>query len=270
MNYRVLLLAAGLSALLVSCAKPAKIAYFQDAAENYSTVDVHPRQIRLQPEDKISIIVNCKDQKLTNLFNLPFVSRRIGDQGDSNSNISAQGISGYTIDANGEIDFPVVGKISVGGLTREEVAARVKQELESRDLVKDPVVTVDFMNLTVSLMGEVARPGRYTLTRDHVTVLDAIAMAGDLTIFGKRENVMVIREKDGKQQTYRINLLSAEEVAQSPAYYIQQNDKIYVEPNNMRKRQSTVNGNNVLSTSFWISLASLAATVVNTIIIATR
>ena len=227
-------------------------------------VSVQPQQIRLQPEDKISIIVNCKDAKLTNLFNLPYVTRRLGAESESVGNLS-QGMSGYTIDSEGYISFPVLGPLKVAGLTREEVGELVTRTLVERDLVKDPVVIVDFMNLSFSVMGEVARNGRYNITRDHLTILDALAMAGDLTIYGRRENVRVIREKDGVQQTYRIDLRSASEVTSSPAYYIQQNDIIYVEPNDMRARQSTVNGNNVLSTSFWISLASLAATLVTTI-----
>ena len=258
---------SGLAAALLlaaSCGTPAGITYFQDTSAEDITVSNNAQQIRLQPEDKVSIIVNTPDYKLNNLFNIPYTSRYLGSITDSYSS-SSQGVSGYTIDANGDIDFPIVGKINIGGLTREEVAAKVKQELVSRDLVKEPVVTVEFMNLTISLMGEVAKPGRYTIGRDHITILDAISMAGDLTITGRRENVRVIREKDGVQKTFRVDLTNAEAVLASPVYYIQQNDIIYVEPNEMRMRQSTVNGNNVVSTSFWISIASLAATLTSTI-----
>jgi len=248
---------------LASCAAPTQISYFQDT-EASTRLDLQPQQIKLQPEDKISIVVNCRDAQLTNMFNLPYVTRRLGDETGA-SGSSAQGMSGYTIGSDGNIEFPVLGPVHIAGLSREEVAVKIRQELVSRNLVKDPVVTVDFMNLSFSVLGEVASPGRYPISRDHLTIMDAIAMAKDLTIYGRRDNIRVYREENGVQQTYSINFCNASEVVASPAYYIRQNDVIYVEPNDMRARQSTVNGNNVLSTSFWISVASLAATLVTTI-----
>ena len=146
-------------------------------------------------------------------------------------------------------------------MTREEVAVYIKKELQSHDLIKDPVVTVEFMNLSVNVMGEVNRPGRYNIDKDHLTILDALSQAGDLTIYGKREKVLVLRNENGKQRVYGINLCSADHLYSSPVYYLQQNDVVYVEPNDTKARQSTVNGNNVRSTSFWISLASLLTTI---------
>lgn len=137
----------------------------------------------------------------------------------------------------------------------------IKEELISKNLVKDPVVTVEFMNLTVSVLGEVANPGRFNIDKDRLTLLDALSMAGDLTVYGKRENVLVQREENGKKTLYRVNLNSGYDLYASPVYYLQQNDIVYVEPNSVRARQSTVNGNNVRSTSFWLSLASLLTTI---------
>ena len=256
------LCAAGL--MLAACGTPQNISYFQDTADAEFTANVKPQLIRLQPEDKISIIVNTTDQKLSNLFNIPYTSRYLGAQTDTYVS-SSQGVSCYTIDAWGEIDFPVIGKVKVGGLTREEVADAIKSELERQNLVKNPIVTVEFQNLSFSLMGEVGKPGRYAISKDHITILDALAMGGDLTIYGRRDNIRVLREKDGKQQSYIVNLCQTSDVVNSPAFFLQQNDIIYVEPNDVRARQSTVNGNNVLSTSFWISVASLAATIVTTV-----
>lgn len=256
--------AAGL--LAASCAAPANVTYFQDSQDKEIATNVSTEQIRFRPEDKMSIIVNCQGAELMNQFNLPYVARYVGSQTDGFSSYNT-GISGYTVDADGNIDFPVLGKVHVAGLTRAEVAAKIKQELQVNDLVRDPVITVDYMNLFISLMGEVARPGRYAISRDRVTILDAIAMAGDLTIFGRRENVMVIRNENGVQKTYLVDLRSAEKLAQSPVYYINQNDLIYVSPNDMRTRQSTVNGNTVMSTSFWISIASLATTITSTVFV---
>lgn len=149
----------------------------------------------------------------------------------------------------------------MAGLKREEIAEHIKNELVTKNLVKDPVVTVEFMNLCVSVMGEVNNPGRFSIDRDQMTILDALSMAGDLTIYGNRQKVMVLRQEDGQQRVYGVNLTSGEHVYTSPAYYLQQNDVVYVEPNDVRSRQSTVNGNNVRSTSFWISLASLLTSV---------
>jgi polysaccharide export outer membrane protein len=117
------------------------------------------------------------------------------------------------------------------------------------------------MNLTVSVIGEVSRPGRYPIEKDKYTIIDALSQAGDLTIYGNRENVKVLRMIDGSETSFKVNLCSANSVLSSPVYYLQQDDIVYVEPNDMRARQSTVNGNNVRSTSFWISVASLAASV---------
>ena len=252
------------AAVLSSCSTPKNVIYFQDTTDKEISTNVQPVQIRLRPEDKISIIVNCPTVELMNQFNLPYVTRYIGSQTET-YNATNTGLSGYIIDSDGNIDFPVLGKLHVAGLTRPEVASLVKEELRRRNLVKDPVVTVDYMNLYVSIMGEVARPGRYAISRDHFTVLDALAMAGDLTINGRRENIRIIREERGVQKTYLLDLRSAEDLSKSPAFYLCQNDIIYVEPNAMRTRQSTVNGNTVVSSSFWISIASLAATIVSTV-----
>ena len=252
---------SALASLLASCAAPTNISYFQDADRLGMSIPVTENHIRLRPEDKIAIIVNTSNDQLTNLFNLPYISQRLGGVSQSVSSNYSQAVSGYTLDEAGDIDFPVIGRIHVAGLTRPELAAYIKEELVSRNLVKDPVVTVEFMNLTIAVMGEVNRPGRYAIEKDKLTLLDALSMAGDLTIFGNRENVKVLRIVDGNQTSFKVNLCSGNSVVTSPVYYLQQDDVIYVEPNEMRARQSTVNGNNVRSTSFWISVASLAASV---------
>ena len=245
--------------LITSCAAP-KLAYLEDMKSGSSENVLKPMEVRVRPNDQISIVVNSKDPMLSNLFNLPLVAQRIGQIGYTASN--SQGVSGYTLDKNGCIDFPVLGKLDVNGMTREEIASFVKQNLVSNDLVKDPVVTVEFMNLTVSVLGEVKNPGRYSIDKDQLTLLDAISQAGDLTIYGKRDNILVQREENGKLTTYRVDLHSGYNLYASPVYYLQQNDIVYVEPNSMRARQSTVNANNVRSTSFWMSLASLLTTIV--------
>lgn len=233
--------------------------YLEDLQAGDTTVIADIPTIRVKTDDKLSVVINSRDPQLANLFNLPIVTYRVGQTNIAPSN---QEVSNYTVDSQGNIDFPVVGKIHVAGLSREEIAAKVKNELITKNLVKDPVVTVEFTNHAISVLGEVNKPGRYGIDRDKITILDAIGMAGDLTIYGKRKDILVLREENGKQIPYKINLCSGRELLSSPAYYLQQNDVIYVEPNNVRARQSTVNGNNVRSSSFWLSLASLLTTVV--------
>ena len=178
MKIRYILFLLTVAFLLGSCATP-KVAYFTDLKRGTAEQVLNPLEIRVRPEDKISILVNSKDPLLMNLFNLPIISRQIGTtSGTSNS----QGISGYTINKDGDIDFPVLGHIHVAGMTREEIASYIKEELVSKNLVKDPVVTVEFMNLTVSVLGEVANPGRFNIDKDKLTLLDALSMAGDLTV----------------------------------------------------------------------------------------
>ena len=137
----------------------------------------------------------------------------------------------------------------------------IKKELINRNQLKDPVVTVEFMNLTYSVLGEVSSPGRYSIEKDKVTILDAISEAGDLTIFGKRENVLVLRNENGTQRVYDVNLCSGNDIYNSPVYYLQQDDVVYVEPNKVKARQSTVNGNTIFTPSFWLSVLSLATTI---------
>lgn len=260
---RCLLLAA-CAALLSSCATPKEVVYFQDLQQTDGTLAaVQATEIRVRPDDKISIIVNSRDPQLTDLFNLPYVSRQLGQTLRSVTSTygQSQGVSGYTVDSEGNIDFPVLGKIHVEGMTREEIGRCIKDELIGQDLVKDPIVTVEFMNLTVSVMGEVAKPGRYAIERDRITILDALSMAGDLTIYGRRDAVMVQRMEGDTLQVYQLNLVSGQDVYNSPAFYLQQNDLVYVAPNDVKVRESTVNGNNIRSTSFWISLGSLLTSV---------
>ena len=253
-----LLLAASII-LLGACSTSKNITYFQDLRPGESELTLAaPVEIKIQPKDKLSILVNSQDPRLTNLFNLPIFTQQIGQEGNTGS---SRGVSGYTVDTDGNIDFPVLGQLHIAGMTREEEAAYIKKELQSHDLIKDPVVIVEYMNLSISVMGEVNRPGRYNIEKDELTILDALSQAGDLTIFGKREKVLVLRKENGKQRVYGINLCSGEHLYTSPVYYLQQNDVVYVEPNETKSRQSTVNGNNVRSTSFWISLASLLTSI---------
>ena len=243
--------------LLCSCQTP-NVSYFNDFDNNQLQTIIQQNDIKLQSGDKISIVIKSKDQSLSNLFNLSVVTHRVGA---SQNQLYHDYMCVYTIDHKGYIDFPVLGLIQAAGLRRDELGDKIKHALITNDLVKDPILTIDYINLGFNVLGEVNKPGRYTFDRDRLTLLDAISMAQDLTIQGSRDNVLVLRETENGRMTYRVNLQAGKELLQSPAFYIQQNDVIYVSPNNYRSRQTTVNGNNVLSASFWISVASLFTSV---------
>lgn len=243
--------------LLTGCDASKRILYMQDIqADQAKAIQADP-DITIQPRDMLSIVVSSKEPELAVLFNLPRITYEAGmAQGSSNNNR----ISGYTVSPEGTIDFPNIGAIHVAGLTRSQIAEVIKQRLFEAELLKDAVITVDYMNLRYSVMGEVTRPGSFDINRDQVTLLEALSQAGDLTIYGKRDRVFVIREENGQRNTYQVDLRSMK-LFESPAYYIRQNDLVYVEPNKVRAGQSTVNANNVKSVSLWTSIASLLTSV---------
>lgn len=259
---KIFLLSITLLTLLVGSCDTPKVAYLKDLDNGQIGKVQNVMDIRVKPQDKISIVVKSKNNELAALFNLQMQTSRIGEVGNSNSGTS-QGVSVYTVDSNGNIDFPVLGEIAVSGLTREEIAKKIKDRLVSTRNLLDPVVTVEYANLVYNVIGEVNRPGRFTIDKDRVTLLEAISMAGDLTIYGRRDSLTVMREiNKGEMVTYKVGLLSGEELYKSPVFYLQQNDLVIVEPSEYKARQATVNANTVRSTSFWISCASLAMSVV--------
>ncbi len=262
---RVPILALALAAL-GSCATPAGIAYFQDVNDGTDLAPAKVQTIRFKPMDQISVIVNSRDPQVTAMFNLPYYANRIGQSqsltgGGGGAASTSQGISGYTVDSDGNIDFPVIGKIKVADRTREQTEDYIKELLIESRQIKDPVVTVEFMNLAYTVLGEVTRPGRYKIDRDRFTLMDALGQAGDLTINGQREDITLVRHGAKGDEVFKLNLLDSKALYASPAFYVQQGDIIYVTPNDKRRRESTINGNNVRSTSFWISIASLATSV---------
>lgn len=238
---------------VASCSTQKQVPYFQDLKEKESVKIAPPQDIRLKPGDQVTIHVNSKDPELALPLNLTFSSNNTGN---NHTRLA------YTVDERGFIDFPTLGEINVEGKTRDEVAKHIKGIILEKKLVLDPVVIVDFYNQQVSVIGEVNAPGKYDIDKDRFTVLDALALAGDLTIQGKRENITVLREEFGSQKAYTLNLNDAAQLHASPAYYLQQNDIVYVEPNTAKAGASSINGNTVRSVSFWFSVASLALTIV--------
>lgn len=258
------------AAVLSSCSSVKDIAYFQNKVVNQpEKIDKHAG-IVIQPKDMLSIVVSSRNPELVSMFNLPVVSYQAGSETVSGAGV--QRLLGYVVDNAGYIDFPVLGPLSVSGMTRWELSETIKNRLIKDGLLTDAVVTVEFMNFKVSVLGEVNAPGTYTIEGDKVTVLQAISLARDLTIFGLRENVSVIRERDGERTIYQINLCDVN-LFKSPAYYLQQNDIIYVEPNQEKARQSTTDDKTLRMTSILVSGGSLLvsiATLVTSIVLANR
>ena len=253
---------------MASCGSTKKIAYFQDAVRSDSAaIALSSPEIRFRPDDKLSIVVSSHDPELANMCNLPYTTRYIGSQ-TLTSTVSGNQVMCYTIDSEGCIDFPQLGKLRIVDMTRNEVAAYIKGQLTGRNLIQDPIVTVEFANMQFAVIGEVKSPGRYNVIRDKVTLLDAISMAGDMTINGKRTNVQVLRtDSTGNVLTYSVDFTSLDSVVNSPVYFLAQNDVVYVEPSKKRARESEASGNTLASPSFWISIVSALSTIVTTTIL---
>ena len=262
--YRFLAIAAiVMTAAACSPTTYQQIDYLQDL--NYeTTLDLKENKgILIQPQDQLSIVVSSRNPELSAALNKPMVNYQAG------SEITENGVTGrilgYVVDNYGDIEFPMLGNIHVAGLTRWDLQDMIKEQIISKGILLDPIVTVEFMNFRISVMGEVQSPGTYSVTGDKITLLGALSLAHDLTIYGRRDNVTVIREQNGKREIYKVDLRSSA-MFDSPAYYLQQNDVVYVYPNAVRAGQSTINENYFKSGSFWISLASVAVTVTNLIL----
>ena len=228
-----------LALLMASCQAP-RLGYFQDVQSGQVQQLQPPKLVTVQPGDKLSILVGSKDPGLAYLFNLNIVGRYRTSQ--SEANLTTNQVASYTVDEMGEIDFPVMGKLMIKGMTRREVSDYIKNQLISRSLLKDPVVTVDFLDMTYSVLGEVNSPGRFLMDHDKTTLIDALSRAGDLSIMGRRDNVLVMREENGQEKAYRIDLTNLESLYASPVYYLKQGDLVYVEPNEKKARESTAAG----------------------------
>lgn len=257
---------------LASCSTPKDVTYFQDAKFLDGMAVQAEQQLRLRPEDKINIVVNSSNPMLEQQFTLTTMNSNyvLGSSVSPKTTVGGTNGSGqmvaYTVDEQGTIEFPVLGKISVGGKTRKEVAQYIQSRLIARELVSDPIVTVEYVNMGVNVLGEVNNAGHIDINKDHFTIVDALARAGDLTINGNRRNVLVTRQVDGQNKVYNVDLTNMQSMLQSPAYYLQQNDLVYVSPNDKRKREANATGNTFNTPAIWISIASLLTTITALII----
>ena len=250
-NYILLLFIISLS----SCVSNKKIAYFQfDEIDQENVSNVYKTVFKA--DDLLQITVASDDAEAVKPFNLPAVSFSVAN---NSAGGGMQQLS-YLIDSNGEIDFPIFGKLKIGGLTREETIALIIGKI-APDYVKNPTINIRISNFKITVQGDVRSPGTFTIPNERVTILDAIGLAGDLNISGKRDNVLVIREEGNLKKEYRVNLLSKKTYT-SPVFYLQQNDIVYVEHNYAKIQSASSNTN----TGLFISIAGTLIAIITLII----
>jgi len=241
--------------ILSSCGSKQDIVYFQGTDAVGSSTSVYNYNSVIRPDDRLTINVSALDQDAVVPFNLPAVSFN-----QANGNIGASRQQTYLVDSNGTINFPVLGTLKLVGLNKIQATTMIRDML--KEYIKDPIVNIRTVNFKVTVLGEVKKPGSYTIQNDRITILEALGLAGDLNIQGQRDNVFVLREADGKKTYNRIDLTS-EELFNSPMYYLTQNDVIYVQPNNSRIRSSTVGPNTNATLGLVSTLATVAALLIS-------
>ncbi|AOW17230.1 sugar transporter [Polaribacter vadi] len=236
--------------LFSNCVSKKDIVYFQNDSIDQAKVSNSYKTI-IKPDDLLQITITALDIEAVRPFNLAAVTYATS----SNSAVGVAQQQTYLVDTNGEIDFPVLGKLKIGGLTRVEVIDLLIYKL-SPDYIKEPNVNIKIANYKISVMGDVQRPGSYSVPNERITILDALALAGDLNISGQRNNILIIREEGNKKVQYQVDLRS-NKLLTSPVYYLQQNDVVYVEPNYARIQSASSNSN----TSLFISITGLIITI---------
>ena len=256
--------------LSTSCASKKDLIYLQDMEELKEYPVYQKYEAVIHRDDRLTITVSCKNPELTLPFNIPGSSNySIGMDGNiTTMQSNAIGMDkknmGYLVDINGEIDFPILGKLKVEGRTRTQVTDLIKQRLIDEDLIKDPIVMVDFQNFKVTVLGEVRNVGSKEVSGDRITILEAIAQAGGVTEQGRLDRVAVIREYGTKRRILYHDLRSRD-VFNSPCYYLQQNDIVYVEPSSAKTRD---NAQRTLSTVSMV--LSFITTITSLIFMATK
>jgi len=245
--------------LATSCASHKRIWYLQDAIP-YTPEQIEQQgQIRIQPFDRLTIVVNSKDPELAVPFNAATSYNALSPLGASSYTNNSLQIR--TVDEQGFLDLPILGRVECKGLTRSELAHKIAQLIIDGEYINDPTVNVQFADMKISVLGEVARPGQFAITNDKITIFDALAMAGDMTVYGIRSDVAVHREVNGVRTIEYLDLTS-KEIFHSPAFYIQQNDIIYVKPNKYKAQSGEISQNR----SFYISLISTAISMATLIV----
>ena len=240
--------------LLASCATNKRAAYIQQVQTDIPTDIEQDYQIR----------INSKDPELAAPFNAASSYNSLNGL-SSYSSSSNGNLQILTVDKEGKIQLPIIGEIDCDGLTRNELAKKIENTIRENGMVHDPIVIIQFADVKFSVLGEVARPGQFSITKDRISLFDALAMAGDLTIYGQRENVALIREENGMRTVHYFDLKNPD-ILTSPYFYLQQDDVVYVTPNKYKAQAGEINQNR----SFYISLVSVAVSVATLLVTITR
>ncbi|KAB7530505.1 polysaccharide export protein [Flagellimonas olearia] len=238
--------------ILASCTPSKDVVYFQDASQFETLVDNNTFTTKFKVDDLLSIHVSTLDPEASAPFNL--------FRGAEEGGMRAEQVN-YLVDKNGEIDFPVIGKVKIIGLSPSETRELLREKLA--DYLKDPIINIRIRNFTVTVMGAVNRPGTYSVNGEQITIMEALGLAGDINIKGRRDNVMVLRDFDGTKVYNRIDL-NSKEALKSPVYYLTQNDVVYVEPNKSGKTASSLDQR----ASIAVSVISILIT--STVVLLTR
>ena len=243
----------GTAFLFTSCASKKEVVYFQDVGAFETIVDNDSFVQKFKVDDLVSIHISTLNPEASAPFNLY-------KAGSQNAGGRIEQVH-YLVDQQGEIDFPVIGKLKIVGLSPEEVRVLLRDRLS--DYLKNPIINIRLENFTVSVLGEVNRPGTYQIVGEEITIMEALGLAGDMTIKGMRKNVLVIRNFEGTKIYHRIDLTS-KNATKSPVYYLTQNDVVYVEPNNSAITSSSLDNRATIA----VSIASILIT--STVLLLTR
>ena len=262
MKLKHFILIATTGIFLSGCSSYKKVPYMQDP----ETVNAYGKEIplydaKIMPKDLLSITVNTTDPQAAAPFNLT-VQSPLNAGATSMYTTTQPTLQQYLVNNQGEIDFPVLGKLKVGGMTKNEAESMIREKLQPY-LKETPIVTVRMANYKISVLGEVNKPGTFTVSNEKVNVLEALAMAGDMTVYGVRDNVKLIREDaQGKRQIVMLDLTKSDLVL-SPYFYLQQNDILYVTPNKTKARNSDIGNTTTIAISATSILVSIASLIVN-------
>lgn len=247
-------------ALFASCASNKEFVYLQDMHEGLTYPVDYKHEATIHCDDRLAISVTSKNPELAIPFNAQNASFRISSDGSVSANdvpASAKG-SGYRVDVEGNITFPILGKLHLEGMTINQATELIRNRIIEGNYIKEPMVNIDFTNFKYSVLGAVGNPGTFTVNGDRITLLEAVAKAGDLSTKARTDRVTVIREQNGERQMY-VHDLRSKNIFDSPAFYLQQNDVVYVEPKyNKRDREDRT----WQFTTFFVSIASLACSLI--------
>ena len=265
MKLRNILWCCAVLLMCASCGSTKEVptlAYFQNLKDSVGKLpdNVSHYKIKIQPDDELIITITSTLPEATAMYNLPLGNPSL--KGNINATQSPR-IQTHIVDRNGMIQLPVLGEIQAAGLSTKELEAVIKNRVSEH--VKDPLVRVEMINFTVNVMGEVRAPQRIVVGKERFSVLDALAAAGDLTEYGKRDNVLVIRTENGKSTYHRLNLTDGSIYA-SPYFYLQQNDVVYVEPNDIKIDNSKYNQFSAFKLSQLSTIVSLASVIASLVI----